>query len=138
MDRRALELEQHPVPERDRVGEVLEPDAVLGEAGNRKRARRRAERHDEAFVADLERAGQRLDRHGTSVVVVPGDAPENELGMRAHLAERDHDVARLERPGRRLGQERRVEHEVLERHDRRAAALEEPSRRSCRRSLRRG
>ena len=58
--------------------------------------------------------------------------------MRAHLAQRHDHVARLERPRRRLGQERRVEHEVLERDDRRAASLRGAARRSCRRSLRRG
>ena len=70
MDRRPLQLQEHVVAERDRVGEVLEPDAVLGEAGDRKRPRRRAERDDEPLVADLERTGERLDRHDPALVVV--------------------------------------------------------------------
>ena len=45
--------------------------------------------------------------------------------MRAHLPERDDDVPRLERPGGRLGQERRVEHEVVGVDDRRAALAEQ-------------
>ena len=46
--------------------------------------------------------------------------------MGAHLAERDDDVPWLERARAGLGQERRIEHEVLGRDDRRAATLQEP------------
>ena len=42
--RRRLELLQHVVAEVDRVGEVLEAEPVLGEAGDRQRPRDRAER----------------------------------------------------------------------------------------------
>src|SRR6185312_4493681 len=88
VNRRALELEQHSIPERDGVGEVLEPDTVLGEAGNRKSADRRAEGHDEVLVGDLELTRQRLDGDATPVVVVRGDVPEDEFGVRAHFPER--------------------------------------------------
>ena len=98
MDRGTLELQEHVVAERDRVGEVLEAHAVLGETRNRERPRRRPERHDEAFVTDLDRAGERLDGHGRPLVVVARDAAQDELRMRAHLPERDDDVARLDRP----------------------------------------
>ena len=57
---------------------------------------------------------------------MPGDASQDELGVRAHLSERDDDMPRLERPGRRLREKWRVEHGVVQRDDRRAAPLEEP------------
>ena len=38
MDGRSLELEEHAVAQRDRVGEILEPDAVLGEARDGERS----------------------------------------------------------------------------------------------------
>jgi hypothetical protein len=40
------------------------------------------------------------------------DGAEPEVGAMENLAQRRDDVARLERPGRGLGQERRVEREV--------------------------
>ena len=126
MDGRALELQEHSVPQRDRIGKILEADAVLEQPGHRKGSYRRSEGDHEPFVADLELAGERLDGDGIVFAVEAGDAAEDELGMRAHLAQRHHHVTRLERPRRRLGQERRVEHEVLQRDDGRAAALEEP------------
>ena len=46
--------------------------------------------------------------------------------MRAHAPQRYDDMARFQRSRRRLGQQRRVEHEVVGRHDRRAAPAEEP------------
>ena len=61
VDRRALELEEDAVAQGDRVGEVLEAHPVLREPGHGEDARPRAERDDEALVADLERPGERLD-----------------------------------------------------------------------------
>src|SRR5262245_63464401 len=46
--------------------------------------------------------------------------------MRAHQPQRHDHVARLERAGRSLGKHRRIEHEVLEADDRRAALPEQP------------
>ena len=57
---RRLERAQHAVPQLDRVGDVLEPAPVLGEARHRQRARDRAEGDHDALVADLERAAERL------------------------------------------------------------------------------
>ena len=125
MDRRALELEEYAVSQRDRVGEILEADAVLEQTRNRERARRRSEGDDEPLVADLELAGERLDAHDASLAIELADVAEHELCVRAHLPKRHDDVARLERSRRGLGQERRVEHEVLERDDRRAAPLQQ-------------
>ena len=125
MDRRTLELEEHAVPQGDRVGEILEADAVLEQSRDWKRARGRSERNDEPFVADLELARERLDGDRLAFGIVAQHAAEDELGVRAHLAQRNHHVAWLERPRGRFGQKRRVEHEVLERDDGCAAALEE-------------
>ena len=62
MDRRALELQEHAVPQRDRVGKILEADAVLrADPGTGKRSRGRSEGDDEPLVADLELARERLD-----------------------------------------------------------------------------
>ena len=69
MDGRALELQEHAIPERDRVREVLEADAVLRQPGYREGARRRSERHHEALVVDLQGAGERLERDGLGAPV---------------------------------------------------------------------
>ena len=126
MDRGPLELEEDAVAQRDRVGEILEADAVLSKSRHRKRSRRGSERDDEPLVADLELARERFDGDRLALGIVAQHVAEDELGVRAHLAQRDYHVAWLERPRGRLGQERRVEHEVLERDDGCAAALEEP------------
>ncbi len=102
MDRRALELEQDAVAKRDRVGEILESEAVLHEARDRERPGRRAECDDEALVADLELSGERVDHDDPALAIVARDVAEDELGVRAHLAERHDDVARLDRPRRGL------------------------------------
>ena len=110
----------------DRVCEVLEAEAVLGQAGNRQSARDRAEREDGLLVADFERAGLGLHRCRTAGRVERRQLSEEQLRMGAHQAQRHHDMARLERARGRLRQERREEHEVLEADDRRAALAEEP------------
>ncbi len=126
MDRRALELQQDLIAERDRIGKVLEPGAMLDQAGNREHACRRAEGDDELLVADLERSRERVDGDVPALAIECRDVAEHELGVRAHLPERDHDVPWFERPGRGLGEERRVEHRALAGDDRRAAALQKP------------
>ena len=55
-----LERAEEPVAQRDRVGDVLEPEPVLGEPGDGERPRHGAERDDEPLVADLERTAERL------------------------------------------------------------------------------
>ena len=74
------------VSEIDRVREILEPDRVLGEAGDRKRSGDRAERQHQVVPRDLERAGlRRLDVGGPLLRVDRGHAAQQHLGMRAHL-----------------------------------------------------
>ena len=121
-----LEAPQDVVPEEDRVGERAERLGVLGEARHRQRSRLAAERDDEPLVPDRERARLRLDLDDAPLgVVLARDASEEQLRMRAHLPERDDDVARLDRARRRLGQQRREEHEVLEVDDGGSALTEQ-------------
>ena len=109
---RGLEFAQDVVAQVDRVGQVLERERVLLEPGHRECPRHGAERDDEALPADFERAGVGLDVDGPCLLVQLGRAAEQELRVRAHQAQRDDDVTRLERSGRRLREDRRVEHEV--------------------------
>jgi hypothetical protein len=112
-----LQLAQHRVAEVDAVGEGLEPDGVLGQTGDRQRPGDRPERHDEVAVGDLVGARVGADAHRPLLQVGALDLADEELGMRAHGPQRDDDMARLERAGRRLGQHGRVEHEVVRADD---------------------
>jgi hypothetical protein len=75
---------------------------------------------------NLECAGLRLDGRGPGCRVERGQPAEEEVRVRAHEAQRHDDVARLQRPGGGLREERREKHEVLAADDRRAAVSEEP------------
>ena len=124
---RSLELSEDAVAEGDRVGEVLEAEAVLSEAGHREDARDGAEREHELVVADVEHTRvRRLDVREPLLLVDRGHAAEHELGVGAHLPERHDRVPRLERARGRLREHRRVEHEVLRADDRRAVLAEQP------------
>ena len=103
--RGGLERAQEPVAERDRVGDVLEPLAVLGEAGDGERPRNGAERDDESLVADLERAAERLGDDRLRSRVAREDAAEQQLRVRAHAsgAARRRAAARASRPPPRAG-----------------------------------
>ena len=85
------------MPQGDRVGEVLEADAVLEQAWYRERPRGRAERDDEPLVARLRARRRATPRRSPCLAIVARDAAEDELGVRAHLAQWDDDVAGLER-----------------------------------------
>ena len=59
----------------------------------------RARREHELLVGDLEAAGiGRVDGHEATLLVERGGRAEQQLGVPAHLAERDDDVAGLEHP----------------------------------------
>ena len=116
-----LELLEDMVAQVDRIGERLEGEPVLGEAGNRERPRHGAERDDEVPPAHRPAA----DRRCTSLEIEALCPREQEVGVWAHRAERHDGMPRLERSRRRLGKEWRVEHEVLGTDDRRAAAAKE-------------
>ncbi len=126
LGRRQVEAVQHVVAQRDRVGEVLEPEPVVGEARDRERPCDRARGDDQALVADLLVPGVGRDGERARLGVEDGGRAEDQLGVRAHHPQRDDDMARLERSRRGLGQERRVEHEVLAADDRGAALAEQP------------
>ncbi len=72
LGRGRFEPAQHVVAELDRVREVLEAEPVLGEPGDRQRARERAQREDGLLVVDGERLGAGL---GSSRRAAPGRAP---------------------------------------------------------------
>ena len=124
---------------------VLKPIADLGQPGDRQRPRHRARGEDEHVVADL------LLRRPSAVrtcAVRAAWSTEVTAAVtirqpRQHLAQRDHDVPRLERAGGRLGQERLVGHvgARVDDGDRapppRAAASAAAARCTCRRSRRR-
>jgi hypothetical protein len=112
------------VAEVDRVGEGLEGERMLGQAGDRQRPRDGAERQHEVAPLDRLRALVCLDRCGPRVEIERGHAAEDQLGVRAHLTQRHDAVARLERPRGGFRQKRGVEHEVLLAHHRRASLPE--------------
>ena len=114
-----LELGEHVVAKRDRVGEVVEAESVLGEPRNGQRARDRAECEHQPLVAHLEGPGMRLDRDRARRLVEGGRGTHDKLRPRAHHPERDDDVAGLERRGGGLGEQRSEQHEVLRADDRR-------------------
>ncbi len=122
-----LEFPQHVVAELDGVGEILERKPVLGQARDRERARNRPERDHQPIPGEREvaRVG-RLHRHGARGLVDRRDPTEDELGLRAHLSQRHDDVTGLDRAGRRLRQERCVEHGCLRADDRRSGSAEQP------------
>jgi hypothetical protein len=125
---RQLQLAQHVVTQCDRVGEILEAVAVLGETGNWERAADRPERDHQPVVRELERSVGRFDRDRPALPVEGRSAAQQELGARAHHPQRHDHVTGLERARGSLGQERREEHEVLRTDDRRlgAALAEQP------------
>ena len=83
--------------------------------------------YDRLFTVEDPAAAENFLEHlnPLSLRVVLDRAAEDELRVRAHHAERDDDVPWLERSGGRLGEHRRVQHEVLEAHDRGAALAEQ-------------
>ena len=123
---RRFESSQDVVSKVDRVRERFEADAVVGEPRDRQRARDGAERDNDVSIPDVEERLFGLDPHALLLRVERRRASEQELGVRAHLPQRNDDVPRLERSRRRLREHRRVEHEVLGTDDRRAALAEQP------------
>ena len=71
-----------------------------------------AERDHEVGVGDAEAPRVGLHDHAAVLVVELDGAAEQQVGVRAHRADRDQDVPGLDRAGRRLGKQRRVEHGV--------------------------
>jgi hypothetical protein len=120
-----LEPAQHVIAQMDGVGERLEPERVLGEARDRQRPGDGPQSDDELRVRDRPETVVGLDLDPPALGVELAGSTEQELGVRAHHPQRHDDVTRLERPGRRLRQQRRVQHEVLGGDDRRAAFAEQ-------------
>jgi hypothetical protein len=120
-----LELTQDMVAEVDGVGEALEAERVLCEPRDGQRACDGSERDDHALISHFRRAELGLPVHRLRAAVVGSCSTEDELGISAHHAERDDDMARLEGSRCGLGQDRRVEHEVLAADDGRALLPEQ-------------
>ena len=97
---------------------------MLEQTGDGQRARHGAERQHEFAPLDRLWPLVRLDGRGARPEIERGHAAEDQLRVRAHLAQGHDAVPRLERPRGGLGQERGVEHEVLLARDRRAAVAE--------------
>jgi hypothetical protein len=117
------------VAQPDRVGEALESDRVPVQAGDRQHAGDRAERQQQGVVADLvDLALVVADLNRVRGRIVGGERTEAQIGSAQDVAQRGHHVARLQRPGRRLGQERRVEQEidVVDQHQARRLARHQP------------
>ncbi len=102
------------VAQRHGFGQRLEAAAVLGEAGDRQDPRDGAERDDQMVVAEAlatPLAGLELDLPQRRIGA--GDRAEPDVRPVQLLAQRNHDVARLQRARGGTRQERRVEQEVL-------------------------
>jgi len=118
-----LELLEDVVAQMDRVRERLEREPVRGQARHRKRPRHGAECDNK--IAPAQRPA--FDDGGAGFEIEALGPPEQELGVRAHHAQRHDGVPRLQRARRRLRQQRGVEHEVLGADDRRLPAVQEAS-----------
>ncbi len=110
-----LQVAEQPVAQLDGLGQCLEPQGVLGESGNaRRHPRRAAEGEDQ--VVEGEHAGIAVggaDRHGALGHVDADHAGDDDARPLERGAQRHDEVTRLERAGRGLGQQRRVEQVIL-------------------------
>jgi hypothetical protein len=117
-----VEAAEHAIAQQDGVRERLQPARVLREPGDGQRARDRAERDDELVIRELDRLA--VDpAHGARprARVRAADVADDELRALECGAQRDYDVARVERRACCAGEQRRVEHVVRvvdERHAR--------------------
>jgi hypothetical protein len=130
---RELERLDHVVAKPDRVGQRLEPDSVLLEAGDGHDARDRPMGNEQSVVAKLLLATLLIaNGNGPARGVASGDGAEYQAGLLEHVAQRRDDVARLEHPRRGLREKRRVEQEVDVVDERDARAVGGIVRSSCR------
>ena len=121
---------EHLVADRDGLFDVLEADGDLGEPGDGQSAGDRAEADDQVVIGDpVRRAllGRHLD--GALGVADLGDLALQHVDVLERPAQRCDDVARVDRPRRGLGQERRVGHvgPRVDDDDRRLALAEPPT-----------
>ena len=106
-----VEAGQDVLAQGERVGHRAERQRAVVEPGDRQAARGRAGRDHEDVVGELAGAavGQ-ADHHAAAGVVDRGDRPGDHVAAAQDPAQRHGEVARLDRAGRRLGQERLVGH----------------------------
>ena len=120
-----LDLAQDVVAQADRVAEVLQAEGVLAQARDGRRAGHRSERDDELLVGDRDAAGLGLHLDDAPLGIERDGAAEHAGRRAGHMVRSGTTTWRGSMlPGGRLGQQRRVEHEVGRVDDRRAAAAE--------------
>ena len=97
---------------------------MLAEPRDGRGSRHRSEREDQLVVLELLVTAVRA-RHanGPARGIGAGEPRQHHMRARELLAQRDHDVARLERPRRGAGQQRRVQQVVDVGHERDVRAL---------------
>jgi hypothetical protein len=89
----------------------LHADCFVGNARNRERTRDRTSREDDLVVlGGVRLAGRRLDGRGLLLVVDGDDLALNDVRLLEVAAQRHNDVARLNRTGGNLGEERLIRH----------------------------
>ena len=109
--RRTVEVRQDAVADRDGLFDRLQPDGVVGDAGDRERARDGTGGHDDLVVALLPRlADLRRDGRGAVGVVDARDLRRDHARL-LQVTTQPHDrVARLDLTGGDLGKERLIRH----------------------------
>ena len=106
-----IESTQHLVAQGDRLLDVLEPDRLLGQPGDRQRPRHRSEGDDDVVVVDaVLLAGRRLHDRTVVRVVDRRDAAGDDATPPQDGTERHHDMSRFEAAGGGFRKERLVRH----------------------------
>ncbi len=109
--RRLVEVRHQAVADRDGLFDRLEPDRVVGDAGDREGARDGTGGDDDLVVLVLVRlARDRRDRGDLVRVVDARDLRGDDVRALEVTTERDHRVTGLDRAGGDLGEERLVRH----------------------------
>ena len=114
---RSVELREHTVPKPDRLGQRLEPDAVLSEPRYRQGPRPRAgtdNGHVERLVPPA--AVGQTDPRRPALRVDPLHLAQDEPRATERTPERHDDGAGVDQPARHFRQERLIRHVVLRAH----------------------
>ena len=105
--RSSVELMEHPVAQPDGVGQGLEPHRMFPQTGHRGNERHRSRSEQRRIECDrAELPVERLDLGLPCVWIERNNVADPDLGGAQELSERDDAVPRLDRPGRRFGEQR--------------------------------
>ena len=119
-----VEAVEHLVAQRGGIGERLKAGRVLGQTGNGKCARDRAERNDQLVITDLEALTvDPLHAELRTLGLSPSDLADDQIGASQLGAQRHDDMARIERGAGGARKQGRVEHEVSVVDERHVRAL---------------